>query len=248
MKKHIKLFVFITSILSVFLIYNLFINKQNKITYIALGDSIAEGMTPYHSIDYGYTDYIGDYLKKNNKLSFYTKQFSKSGYTTGDLKNDINNNKLIEIDGKRYYLKEILRESSLVTLTIGANDFIKGMSIQEIPTKLLNMSKVKKEVDKIASSVKDLLILVKKYAKKDIIVTGYFNPLPRLKEFKSDLDEIIKYYNNLIEEICIELNITYVDIFDILEQNNEVFSNPIDIHPNKKGYELISKEIIKKLE
>ena len=82
----------------------------------------------------------------------------------------------------------------------------------------------------------------------EIIVTGYFNPLPRLKDYKEDIDEVIKYYNNHIEEIGMELDIKYVDIFDVLEQNKDVFSNPIDIHPNKKGYELISKEIIKNLD
>lgn len=244
MKKHIKLIIFILSLLTVFITYKIFSNENDKIIYIPLGDSIAEGMTPYHNVDYGYTDYIKDYLKKNNKLSFYTKKYTKSGYTIQDVVNDINNNKVIEEDGKKLYLKEILRESDLVTLTVGANNFIKGLSINDISSKILDIEKTKKEADSIANELKKLLEILKRYAKNDIIVTGYFNPLPRLEIYKKDIDEIIKYFNNEIEEICDELNITFVDIFNALD-NKESFPNPVDIHPSKKGYELISKEIIK---
>ena len=75
---------------------------------------------------------IKDYLKRNNRLSFYTKAFAKSGYTTNDLKNDIENNKTQIVDNKKIYLKEILRESDLVTLTIGANNYLKYLNIDKI--------------------------------------------------------------------------------------------------------------------
>ena len=105
MKKHIKLIIFVLSLLIVFLIYNKFLKQNSKLIYIPLGDSIAEGMTPYKTIDYGYTDYVKDYLKDNDKLSFYTKKYTKSGYTISDLKRDINDNKVIIENNKKYYLK-----------------------------------------------------------------------------------------------------------------------------------------------
>ena len=246
MKKHIKLIVFILSLLIVFTIYKGFSKNNSKIIYIPLGDSIAEGMTPYHNIDYGYTDYIKDYLKKNNRLSYYTKKYTKSGYTIEDVENDINNNKVIVEDDKKLYLKEILRESDLVTVTVGANNFIKGLNLNNIASKILDMEGTKKEADNITNKLKDLLILIKKYAKNQIIVTGYFNPLPKLEMYKNEIDEIVKYYNNEVETICDELDITYVDIFEVLKDKDSL-PNPVDIHPSKKGYELISKEIIKEI-
>lgn len=248
MKKHIKLIVFIISLLIVFFTYSIFINQNSKITYIPLGDSIAEGYTPYHDVDYGYPDFVADYLKKNDNLYFYTKKYAKSGYTIDDVKRDIDNNKEIQIDNKKYYLKQMLRESDLVTLTVGANDFIKGMSMDDIPVKLLDIKSVKKSADIIANNFKELLILIKQYAKNQIIVTGYYNPLPRLVLYKDTIDEVIKYYNNLIENICEELNVVYVDIFDEIEKESDVLPNPLDIHPSKKGYEIISKKIIEKIE
>lgn len=247
MKKHIKLIVFVLSMLIVFYTYNKFLNQNSKIIYIPLGDSIAEGMTPFGNIDYGYTDYIKDYLKDNDKLSFYTKKYTKSGYTINDLKRDIYDNKVIIEDNNKYYLKEILRESDLVTLTIGANDLIKGLSIDDIPVKLLNIKRIKKDIDEVIKAYEELIILIKKYAKGEIIVTGYFNPLPKMSEYKEDINEIVKYFNYKIEELADEYNIKYVDLFNSL-YSKDYFSNPLDIHPNKIGYEIIAKEIYKVIE
>lgn len=248
MKKYLKIFIFILALGIVFGIYLMFSKEHNKIYYIPLGDSIAEGMNSYMVVDYGYTDYIKDYLKNEDKLSFYTKGFTKSGYTTKDVKTDIENNKSLEIDETTVYIKEALRESDLVTLTIGANDFLHTLSINNIEEKISNVVKTKKEIDKIVLDIKDLIILIKKYAKNQIIVTGYFNPFPRLIVFKDQIDEIIKYFNNQIEEVCNETEVDYVDIFNVLDGNNEALPNPLNIHPNKYGYELISKEVIKAIE
>ena len=248
MKKYTKLVVFILALLIVFGTYKIFTKGPKKLYYIPLGDSIAEGMDPYLRIDYGYTDYIKDYLEKNNRLSFYTKGFTKSGYRTKDVKYDIETNKTIEVEGETIYLKEALRNSDLVTLTIGANDFIGSLNLNNIESKISNVPKTKKEADEIAIKVKELIILIKKYAKNRIIVTGYFNPFPRLTEYKEEVDEIVKYFDHLLEEVCEELDVEYVDIFDLFEGNRDALPNPFNIHPSKIGYELIANEIIKILE
>lgn len=248
MKKHLKLFVFLGSIIAVFVIYKLFTSESNKIYYIALGDSVAEGMNPYGEIVYGYPDYIKDYLKEQERLTFYTKEFAKSGYTTENVRYDIENNKTIEVDGKRINIRQALRESDLVTISIGANDFIKGLTITDVPSKLINLKESKKEIDAIGFKVKELLKLVKKYAKNQIILVSYYNPLPALKSVKSEIDELIKYSNNVYEEICNDLNITYVNIFDIFDDNDDYLPNPMDIHPTTKGYKEIAELIIKEIE
>ncbi len=248
MKKHIKLVVFFLSLLIVFGTYKIFSKNLDKINYIALGDSIAEGMNSYGVIDYGYSDYISDYLNKNNRLDFYTKKFSKSGYTTRDVINDIENNKSVTINNKKVYLKEILRESNLVTLTIGANNFIKSFSLNYIEEMLKDIPKSKKEIDNVGKEIEEVIILLKKYAKGKIIVTGYYNPFPSLSRYKDELDNLIKYFNNIIEDICDEYDIIYVNIFDIFDKNSEYLPNTFNIHPSKKGYEEIAKKIIKSIE
>lgn len=248
MKKHFKLIVFILALGIVFCTYKLFSKEQSKIIYIPLGDSIAEGMDSYSVVNYGYTDYIKDYLLKNNRLSFYTKKYAKSGYTIKDVIQDINNNKKIEEDNKTIYLKEILRESDLVTLTIGANDFINTLNLRNIESKIRNVEQTKKEADKIVKSLEELIVLIKKYAKNQIVVTGYYNPFPRVTEYKNEINEIVKYYNYLVEEICEDNNVKYIDIYDLFEGNEEYLPNPYNIHPNSKGYNAIAKRILESIE
>ena len=90
MKKFTKLAVFFFAILAVFLTYKVFSKETNKLSYIALGDSVAAGRDSYGVEGYGYTDYIKDYLDDKGRLSFYTKAFTKSGYTTDDIIEEIN--------------------------------------------------------------------------------------------------------------------------------------------------------------
>ena len=248
MNRKIKLLILLCSLIFVFGIYSLFSNNSKKINYISLGDSIAEGMNSYSVVDYGYPDYIKDYLEKNNLFSSYTKAFAKSGYTIKDLKNDIENNKKIETINEVLYLKEQLRESDLVTLTIGANDFLEGITLENIEERLSDKVKSKKEIDQITLDLKNLIILIQKYAKRNIIVTGYYNPLPRLVNYKNEIDELVKYFNNNVEEICDELNIYYVNIFDIMDGNEKALPNPLNIHPNTYGYSLIANKIINTIE
>ena len=195
MRKHIKLIVFSISLFIVFITYISFSGTHSKINYIALGDSVAAGRNPYGVDDYGYTDYISDYLEGNNKLGFYTKAFARSGYTTDDVVNEIENNKSVEIDGRTVYIKEALRESDLVTISIGANNFIRGVSLDTVADKVNDLEGNKKIADEIINDIKDLLILIKKYAKEQIIVVGYYNPLPTFTEYKEQIDEIIKYFD-----------------------------------------------------
>ena len=103
----------IAIIVSIFTMYQLF--YDNKISYIALGDSLAEGRNPYGEIGYGYTDFIADNLKENDKLKYYTKKYTKSGYKVQDIMDELDNDS---------ELKRDLREAELVTISIGANDFL----------------------------------------------------------------------------------------------------------------------------
>lgn len=248
MKKHIKIFALICSLVLVFIIYNIFEDNNQKIYYIALGDSIAEGMDPYGNVGYSYSDYIYDELKSKDKIKFYTKGFSKSGYTTRDLKNDIENNKTIEVDSKKISIKQALRESDLITISIGANDFMRGLDISDMYSYFNDISESKREIDKIGKNVKDLIILIKKYAKNQIILVGYYNPLPRLLTIKSEIDELVKYSYFMYEDICDEEKITCVNIYDLFSENEEFLPNPLDIHPSTEGYEEIANLIMEKIE
>lgn len=218
-----------------------------EINYVALGDSVAAGRNPYGVEDYGYTDYVRDYLKKHNKLKNYVS-YAVSGYKSQDVIDDINHNKNIEVDGKVIGIKKALRESDLVTISIGANDFLNGMSLSSISSILSDDSFAIKQIDNTITKIEQLLKVVKQYAKGDIVVVGYYNPLPNLTKYKSQINEIVDYADVKYEKLCQNEGIHYVEISSIMSTNSEYLPNPLDIHPSKQGYKVISNEVIKTLE
>lgn len=245
--KGLKILAFLILIVIVFMIFKTTTKDSKKINYIALGDSLAEGMNSYGEINYGYADYLKDYLNNKNKLGTYSKDFAKSGYKTNNVMDDLSNNKIVTKNGKKENIRRMLRESDLVTISIGANDFISNMTIDSIYEKLGNINASKNEIKKISENVENLIIEVKKYAKNEIILIGYYNPFPNLPIAASIINDIVTYSNNLYKEISERQNIKYVDIYSIFDGNKEYLPNPYDIHPNNSGYEAISKEIVKKI-
>lgn len=216
---------------------------KEELNYVALGDSVAAGRNPYGVNDYGYTDYIKDYLKNSHKLNSYVT-YAVSGYTTEDITNDINLNRNVEVGAKSVGIKKALRESDLVTISIGANDFLGGMNLSSIPSALSDSELVFKQIDDVIIKINDLLTLVKQYAKGKIIVVGYYNPLPNLTKYKDKINEVVSYADAQYEKKCKDQDVYYVKVSDTMAENNEYLPNPLDIHPNKAGYEVISKKVI----
>ena len=123
------------------------VSADKKITYVALGDSVAYGQDPYGKPGYSYADYLKNYLSKNDLLRAYTKEFTKSGLRTTDLINDIRSSKTITFNKEIQSIKKILREANLVTISIGANDFLEQISFNLDKNQLLNVEVLQHKVD-----------------------------------------------------------------------------------------------------
>lgn len=244
--KYKKLLISILVFLSIFVIY--VFNNDKKMNYVPLGDSLAAGQTPYGQIGYGYTDYIANYLSRNKLLKNYIKGFAESGDKIGDLLDDIKTNKTIQIDDKLINIKSSLRESDLVTISIGANDFIANFNLMSITSDLEEMNLVEK-VEALQAPLEEVLKEVRKYAKNEIIVLGYYNPLPRMTtNFQEEIDHLFEYTDNMYKTICEKYHMKYLPMYQKFKNHNDYLPNPLDIHPNTKGYEVMSNEVIDHLE
>ena len=240
MKKVIVLILFIGLPIMIYLM-----TVNNKIYYVALGDSLAAGQNPYGQLSYGYADYVADELRSQKKLAFYTKKFAVSGYRTTDLIHDINTNKKVSIDEEKITIKHALTEADIVTISIGANDLFYKMGINSFDLAYYSDIDLKKYVDDVVSDVEKLIILVKKYCKEDIILVGYYNPLWHMKKsYAEQLDPIFVYANNQMIHVSKKYNLYYVDIHKLFEKNIEYLPNPLDIHPSSHGYVAIAKKIM----
>lgn len=234
-------------LITIFIIYGIYnFYSEDKMNYVALGDSLAKGENPYGEIGYGYADYVKEYLLAKDKLKSYTKGYAKSGNTTEDLINKINLNQKTEINGDEIGIKRALRESDLVTISIGANDLLKNINFENIEA--MDYTKIDHMIYEITDSVEKVIKEVKKYAKKDILLIGYYNPINKnlLKDEKMDL--LIDKIDILYTDICSKEKITYIKVSDEFKKHDDFLPNPFNIHPNHKGYEAISTKIVNYLE
>lgn len=241
MKKYWKLMFLVVVVVMTLFIYKITYNHGYH--YVALGDSLAVGVNSYGEINYGYNDYVKDYLEEKELLKSYTNAFSNIDYDINDLKDDIENNRRRVINNTDVSIRKALREADVVTISIGINDLA-----QVFKNNLNNKEKCLDKIDDIYFELKDLLVEVRKYAKKEILLIGYYNPFPYLKDYNNDINQLIEYSNSNLIRLAEEYNIYYVDIFDDLSGNTLYFSNPNRIYPNSFGYKMISKRLIDVIE
>ena len=222
MKKLLKLLLLLLLNISVYFIYNS--TKNSVYTITSLGDGVSLGINSYAIDDYSYADYYKDFkLKKKDKVkiidSYSKKEMSITSLT-----------EKIKTDNK---LKEDLNSSNILFLTIGYNDLLYKIKLEENLTNSRLLS-ITREIDK---SYNKLLKEIRKYYKRKIIVVGYF------KSNKDDyyVNKGIKELNNILSK---NSDVIFIETYNLLNNRKEYFSNPNSYYPNIKGYELIGKSII----
>ena len=223
-----KTLFYLVIILFVLLIYK--VTKTNKINYVVIGDSISESRNSFNQIQYGYHNYIADYLEKKNKLKTYLN-FSKSNYNVQNLIDDIENNKEFIINNKKENIKRALRESDFVTITIGMLDI--SQMVYNYSNKL-DYDDFYYESNNFLRRIVDMIVSVKKYAKNEIVVIGIYNPF-EYGELNNNIDKIISEINEKYKLVCEENSIVYLDVYEFFKKSNDYFSNKNSINVSSIG-------------
>lgn len=226
--------------MTVYTIYNIY--HDNKINYLSIGDSLSAGINAYGDKNYGYSDYVANYLKQNNQLKSYSNDFAVAGYRISDVKHQLETNQIITNKNKTLSFKKCLRDAQLVTISIGGNDLLSELSLSAVDIDILNEKEVMEAIDHMLIRLDDLLKELRKYAKRDIFLIGYYNPLHGTT---LPVNRLFAYLNDKTGKICQKYDITYVDTYNIMKNNKDYLPNPTNIHPSIEGYEAIAKEIIK---
>lgn len=220
MNRPIKLLILIILSLSVYFIYQS--TKESNIQILSLGDGLSKGINSYTINEYSHLNYYEDYLKSKNINVKTISNYSKDDLTIHELLELVKNNN---------YLKRDLMESHFLFLTVGYNDLLYKLSLEED----ISIPKLNIIIDEINNEYKELLTEIKKYYKNEIIIVGY------PKSNKED------YYLNLgIRKLNRVINTnTFIDTYNLLNDRNKYFSNPNSYYPNRLGYLRIYEEIKK---
>ena len=157
------------------LVYTIYyFNHTDKITYISIGDSLSVGIDSNGNTNYGYSNYLANYLKDKDLLTSYNNYFSTSGTRIIDLKNKLETNWTIKKDGKSLSLKKCLREAELVTLSVGMDDILTELTLSTVSVENLSNKEITTIVDKTVNELDCLLKELRKFSKEWLIVIGFF--------------------------------------------------------------------------
>lgn len=219
------------TIILILIIY--IINIDNKIYYVSIGDELSSNSSIY----------IKQYLTNTKSIEHYTNYTDKEIRTT-DIINNIKENIRILEDKKIIPIKKALMHADVITLSTGLNEITYKLNNTNI-----NEYEMYKYIDELMVDIDTLIDIIKRYCKEDIFILGYYNPFINRKYINNNkINNIINYANNKLINICDEEKINYIDINYVLKNNNKFFTVINSYYPNNDGYELISREIINKID
>ncbi len=234
-----KILCLLTICLLVYTIY--YFNHNDKITYISIGDSLSVGIDSNGNTNYGYSNYLANYLKDKDLLKEYNNYFSTSGTRVIDLKNKLETNWTITKDGKNLSLKKCLRDANLVTLSVGMDDILTSLTLSTVSVENLSNKEITTIVDKTIDELDSLFKELRKYAKDDIIFIGFYNPL---EEETLTTERLYTYLITKTKELSKSYDIEYLDIYNLFKKNKDYIDNPTNIYPTTEIYQMIATKII----
>ncbi|MFJ8064710.1 SGNH/GDSL hydrolase family protein [Psychrobacillus sp. NPDC096426] len=209
--------------------------EKVKIDYVALGDSLASGHTPYgEKIGRGFTDIISETLAKKDILASFTKEYAASGETSVGLLETL----------KRPEVQKSLKTAELVTIISGANDFIDAMYNPIDESINTDITKATTLLNTVAGNMTSAIQQVKTFnPEADIYIFGYYFPLPHLENTtsKQQMQLAFSIVNNRLATIAKNEGVHFVEVASAFDVNGASFlENPKDIHPNEEGYQVLA--------
>ncbi|MFJ5623509.1 S-layer homology domain-containing protein [Peribacillus loiseleuriae] len=237
-KKRAWSLVFVFALLMGLVVPSVSANSVEPIQYLALGDSLAAGMTPEKGISSGYADLAAEYLKEQGLLVAYSKEFAIPGYTTQNVLADLTVNAEV---------REAVKQANLITISAGANDLLKITKADpENNILILDPDTAKMTLQTLATNYMTILQTIKELnPNAAVYIMGYYFPFPYLSdEQKPQLIELTKTLNQTIQ-LATAQGATFVPVYDTFgDDTKKYLPNPENIHPNEEGYKLMSNALI----
>jgi hypothetical protein len=219
MKYKIAVIIIIGTIITTIIYYN---TRTKELNFLALGDGISTGMTPYNIESYNFNDYFVESIQENKQLNKFYKKFNETDETLNSLLTKINNNTITE----NIKLKQAIKESSIITIAIGMDELNNYAS-----KNVLGSTKITGFINKY----EELLKTVRSINNKKIYVIGLYSS-------KLINENKIAKINTALKEVVEKYNAEFIDISDITK-NKEYFKESNNYYLNYKGQKYIFDKI-----
>ncbi|ARF14430.1 S-layer homology domain-containing protein [Sporosarcina ureae] len=227
----------------------------SPINYLALGDSLAAGVTPNNELGKGYTDFLAEELAKSEDLQASNKGFSYPGYKTDDVLRDFEMDVTKPIVGighsdKTATLHQSVKEAHLITLTIGANDVLPKFTFDDKGTPQFNSEELQAAIMKVGMNTQKILDKIYQLnPNAQVYIMGYYNPFPYLSPQNQPLvNQLVVTLNDAIKQGMTGTTAQFVDTSkQIAEDPYTYLPNPENIHLSQAGYKVVMEAFRKSL-
>ncbi|QDQ00219.1 SGNH/GDSL hydrolase family protein [Lysinibacillus fusiformis] len=206
--------------------------------YVAIGDSLAAGQTPYQEIDTGYSDLIAMRLGLMGQIG-YTKAFAFPGYTTTDVLDRV----------KSVEASELLANATLITISAGANDLLRLVQVN--PTAgTLTFSQLQTDytLNVARKNIVEILAELKTRAPHaKVYVMGYYFAYPNVHASqKEGTNKQLVKLNTILQQQAQRAGAAYINVYDAFGlQATNYLPNSSDVHPNFEGYRQMANAFLK---
>ena len=225
--------------------------SEEQYDVVALGDSLAFGVLADKTFGRGYADYVALLLEENNLLGSFNKGFSYPGYKTTDILSDLEKNvekKSIDFDlkeGEKSTIAETIKAAELITLSIGANDVLSYLKRNADGTFDYNLGEVQQAIKQTTENIDAILKGIHKInPDAQVIVMGYYNPFPKLKQLAFELNLLVNTLDNAVKTVVEKNGATFIDVKDEIASSADLYlPNPEDIHLSSKGYMFVGQKM-----
>lgn len=198
--------------------------------YVAIGDSLAAGQTPYQEIDAGYSDLIAMKLSSIGQLSFYTKELAFPGFTTADVLERIQSEEA----------QNLLANATLITVSAGANDLLRLVQVNpNAGTLAFSQLQADYALNLARKNMISILDELEERAPKaKIYVIGYYFAYPTVHPTqKEGTNAQLVRLNTILQQQAEQAGAAYINVYDAFGLNaTNYLPNSADVHPNIEGY------------
>lgn len=198
--------------------------------YVALGDSVAAGQTPYREIDTGYVDLIAQQLGMTGRLASYDRSLPFPGLTIEEV--------LATTQSEQ--ARELLAKATLITISAGANNLLPLIAHNpNAGTLAFSQLSADFALNKVRLGMEQLLQELEQLAPNaKVYVIGYYFPYTHVHDEQKDgAAQQLALMNTILQQQAESFGATFVEVESAFGNERLAFlPNSADVHPSRLGY------------
>ncbi|WP_318614036.1 S-layer homology domain-containing protein [Sporosarcina sp. YIM B06819] len=221
------------------------------IDYLALGDSLAAGISPYNELGKSYADFLAEAINANGDLKSFNKGFSYPGYKTTDVLNDIRQDVTKEVlgvgsVGKTAKLQQSIKAAELITISAGANDVLPLLKQDPATGKVtVDQKALVLTLQQVGANYKSIMEQINQLnPDAQVYVMGYYNPFPYMSEdMQPMLNQLLATLNKIIAAGLTGTQAILVPTEHAIAADYKAYlPNPENIHLSEAGYKVVMEQ------